>query len=112
MDTLIIKALNVATQIGVHDWEQKIKQTLLIDITIPSDFSQCEERLDKTIDYDALCKTVTQFIESRAFQLIETVANDVALLIKDQFKVNALTVAVSKPHAVANAGIVQVLVER
>lgn len=112
MDVLTIKALSVSTKIGVHDWEQRIKQQLLIDITIPSDFSKCKDQLANTLDYDALCQAVTHFIESKSFQLIETVANDLAALIKQDFKVSQITVAVCKPHAVKNAGLIQVIVNR
>ncbi|MBL7479489.1 dihydroneopterin aldolase [Legionella bononiensis] len=112
MDYLKISALNVATQIGVHAWEQRIKQQLLIDITIPSDFTSCEDNLTNTLDYDALCRLVTQYVESNSFQLIETVANQVSELIKREFHLTAITVAVSKPHAVKNAGTIQVTVTR
>lgn len=111
-DALHITALNVATHIGVHAWEQRIKQTLLIDIIIPSDFSACDEDLSKTIDYDSLCKSITLCVESKPFKLIETVANTVASLIQDEFSVSELTVKVSKPHAVKNAGMIQVMVHR
>lgn len=112
MDSLNIRALNVATRIGVNAWEQKINQALVIDISIPSDFSACADDLSKTLDYDTLCKKVTHFVESRSFQLIETVANLVAELVKDEFKVDKVTVSVSKPHAVKNAGTIQVTVSR
>lgn len=112
MDSLIIQSLSVQTQIGVYAWEQKIKQQLLIDITIPSDFRACNDELSDTLDYDALCKQVTLFIESKSFQLIEYVANSVAQLIKDAFGVEQVTVAVAKPHAVKNAGMVKVSVTR
>lgn len=83
MDTLNIKALNVSTKIGVYAWEQRILQQLLIDISIDTDFSDCQEDLGKTVDYEALCKNVTLYVESKSFQLIETVANEVAELIKN-----------------------------
>ena len=111
MDTLIIKALQVATHIGVHAWEQKIKQNLLIDISIPVDFSDCHDDLTNTIDYDALCQSVTQLVESKSFKLIETVANEVKEFIKQEFKVDKLTVAVSKPYAVVNAGTILVVTQ-
>jgi dihydroneopterin aldolase len=111
-DYLIINSLNVATQIGVHEWEKRIKQSLLIDISIPFDFSLCEDDLAKTIDYAVLCQTVTAFVESRSFQLIETVANTVAQLIEERFKISQLTIKVSKPHAVKNAGLIQVVVHK
>jgi dihydroneopterin aldolase len=112
MDTLYIQALNVSTTIGVHEWEQRIKQQLLIDISIPSDFSKCEDNLTNTVDYDALCQKVTYFVESQFFQLIESVAHHVAQFIQEEFKVTQLTVAVTKPHAVKNAGIIKVVVNR
>lgn len=112
MDTLNIKALNVSTKIGVYAWEQRINQQLLIDISINSDFSSCEDCLDNTVDYAALCEKVTEFVASKSFQLIETVAQEVALLIKEQFKVNQVTISVSKPHAIKNAGAIQVSLTR
>lgn len=112
MDTLVISALSVETQIGVFAWEQRIKQKLLIDLTLPRDFSACQDTLADTVDYDALCQTVTQYVEGKAFQLIETVANEVAQLVVQEFKVKEVSVAVSKPHAVKNAGNIKVVVTR
>jgi dihydroneopterin aldolase len=112
MDTLKISGLSVATQIGVHTWEQRISQPLLLDISMSFDCSQCEDELSNTIDYDSLCSKVTEFIESNAFKLIETVANQVAALIKKEFNVEQVTVSVSKPHAIKNAASAQVTVQR
>lgn len=112
LDTLTIKALNVSTKIGVYDWEQRINQQLLIDISLNADFSACQEDLNNTVDYAALCEQVTQFVESKPFKLIETVANEVADLIKKNFKIGQVTVGVSKPHAIKNAANIQVMVQR
>lgn len=112
MDALIIQGLSVHTQIGVYTWEQQIKQQLLIDIHIPSNFEACGDNLANTLDYSALCQTVTTFIESRSFELIEYVANCVAELIQEEFKVQQLSVSVSKPHAVKNAAMIKVSVTR
>lgn len=112
MDQIHISALSVPTTIGVHAWEQRIKQTLLIDITLEKDLSACADDLADTIDYDALCTTVTNFVASGSFKLIETVANQVAQLIQEEFKVTHLSVCVSKPHAIKNAKGVQVCITR
>jgi dihydroneopterin aldolase len=112
MDTLIVQGLSVHTQIGVYAWEQQIKQQLLIDITIPSDFSACEDDIKQTLDYDALCKKVTSFVEEGSFQLIEYVADNVAMLVQEAFNVTDITVSVSKPHAVKNAAMIKVSVTR
>ena len=112
IDTLRISALCMNTRIGVHAWEQRISQKLLLDISIPVDLSTCNNELANTIDYDALCQCVTTFVESNAFTLIETVAEQVAQLIKDTFKVAQLTVSVSKPNAVKNASNICVTILR
>ncbi len=112
MDYLHINALQVSTKIGVHAWEQRINQQLLIDIIIPSDFSECKDQISNTLDYDSLCQTVTQYTESNSFQLIETVANNIAGLVKNKFGVNQVTISVSKPHAIKNAGSVKVTITR
>ena len=112
MDRLDIKALSVNTRIGVHVWEQRISQRLLLDISIPTDCSLCNDELANTIDYDKLCQAVTTHVESNSFQLIETVANTVAELVKSQFNIAEVTVRVSKPHAIKNAGDIQITVNR
>ena len=113
MDSLIITGLSVASRIGVHDWEQRISQRLLIDIHIPSDFKECKDDLADTIDYSALCQLVTEYIEGRVFKLIETVANELATLIKNKFALDQqVTVSVSKPNAIKTAANVKVTVIR
>ena len=111
-DTLQITALSTKTHIGVHAWEQRILQQLLLDIRIHTDFRALNDQLEKTIDYDQLCQQVTTFVESNHFALIETVADQVAQLIKDSFHVPELSVSISKPHAIKNAGTICVTVHR
>ncbi len=112
MDQLDISGLSINTRIGIHAWEQRISQRLLIDIGILTDFSTCKNDLANTIDYDKVCQCVTTALESNAYTLIETVAENVAQLIKDEFKVSQLTVRVSKPNAIKNAGNISVSISR
>lgn len=112
MDSLQIKALSVNTRVGVYEWEQRINQRLLLDITIPSDFSQCTDKLVDMVDYARLCQLVTEFVESNHYQLIESVANQVAQFIKTEFNVAEVTVSVSKGQVVSNVADVRVSVTR
>lgn len=112
MYTLDISSLKLSTRIGVHEWEQRIHQRLLIDISMTVDCDDCQDTLKNTIDYDHVCRRVTSHIESNSFLLIETVAEQVATLINDEFKVSKLTVRVSKPDAIKNAGNIAVTVHR
>jgi dihydroneopterin aldolase len=112
MDLLQITALSTKTYIGVHAWEQRLLQSLLIDIRIQLDLKTCNNQLENTIDYDKLCQCVTTFVESNRFTLIETVAENIAQLIKTEFNVGKLTISVSKPHAIKNASQITVTINR
>lgn len=112
INTLEISALHVTTQIGIHPWEKAIRQPLQIDISIKINMTEVQDNIDNTIDYDLLCKTITTFVESNQFNLIETVAEKIALLLEEQFKVNTYTVRVSKPHAIKNAKNISVVIDK
>ncbi|CEK09753.1 dihydroneopterin aldolase [Legionella hackeliae] len=112
MDLLQIKGLSVLTRIGVYAWEQQILQRLLIDISIPGNFNACHDDIANTTDYDKLCQQVTAYVSCNAFHLIETVADNVANFIKQEFNIPQLTVSVSKPHAVKNASDIRITVTR
>lgn len=112
MDSIQITGLRLSTHIGVYPFEQKIKQTLLVDMNIPWDMRDKKDQIDETLDYDLLCQTVKNDVEQRSFQLIETVANHIADLIKTQWNIPTLSVSVSKPHALNNVSNIRVTVQR
>ena len=82
-----------------------------MDLIIPIDSKNCQDNLNNTLDYATLCQQVTEFVASRSFQLIETVAADVSDFVKKTFAVKQITVKVNKPNAVANARLVQIISE-
>ena len=109
MDTLEITGLKIRSTIGIHAWEQKIKQPLLIDLKIMADFSGCDDKIENTIDYDALCQDLSRFLESRPFLLIDTVADELLKRLQEhlqqsKIKASELYLSVSKPTALKNVG--------
>lgn len=112
MDMLEIKRLQVNTRIGVHAWEQKIQQALFIDISIPIDCNAVEDDLDKTIDYEILCRKITKFFELNSFYLIEKAAIELSNFIKNEFNLTQLTISLSKPHAIKNAQDIRITLVR
>lgn len=112
MDRIEILGLTIATTVGIYAWEKRIIQRLLLNIVIPTDLTGCADDITKTIDYSKLAELVTTFVESNSFNLIETVADNVATLIKKEFNLHQVTVSVSKPHAIKNAADVRVYVTR
>lgn len=113
-DRVFIESLTVYTTIGVYDWEKTIKQKLVLDLEMAWDNQPAGQSDDVKfcLDYFVVSQSITSFIERNKFELIETVAERVAMLVIEQFSVEWLKIKVSKPDAIANAGNVAVLIER
>lgn len=114
MDSVFIEHLEVIATIGVYDWEQTIKQKLVLDLEMAHDNRPAAESDDVVyaLDYAAVSETVTEHIQGGRFLLVERVAEEVAGLIMTKFSVPWIRVRVTKPGAVANASGVGVLIER
>ena len=114
MDIVFIRELRADTVIGVYDWERRIRQTVVMDLELASDNRRAAagDRIEDAIDYAAISQRVLFFIEASEFQLIETMAEQVANIILDEFAVPWLRVRLAKPGAVSQAREVGVLIER
>ena len=114
MDTVFIRELRAETVIGVYDWERTIRQAVVLDIEMASDNRRAAatDGIEQALDYAAVSQRVLSFIERSEFQLIETMAEQVAALIIDEFDVPWLRLRLCKPGAVKAATEVGVLIER
>ncbi|MFQ0992549.1 dihydroneopterin aldolase [Gilliamella apicola] len=113
-DKVLIEGLTVLTTIGVYEWEKTIKQKLILDLEMSWDNKPAGESDDVSLclDYFLVSQSITSFIQSTQFELIECVAERVAQLVIQKFSVQWLKVKVSKPGAIANASNVAVVIER
>ena len=114
MDIVFIRELRTDTVIGVYDWERDIRQTVVMDLELASNNCRAaaSDRIDDAVDYAAISTRVLSFIEGSEFQLIETMAEQVAALIMQEFNIPWLRLRLSKPGAVSQARDVGVLIER
>ena len=114
MDIVFIRQLRADAIIGVYDWERKIRQTVVLDLEMAGDNRRAASTDDigETVDYDAVSTRLLTFIESSEFQLIETMAEQLAAIVLDEFPVPWLRLRLCKPGAVAQALDVGILIER
>ncbi|MBN3491277.1 bifunctional dihydroneopterin aldolase/7,8-dihydroneopterin epimerase [Vibrio neptunius] len=114
MDKVFIEQLEVITTIGVYDWEQEIKQKLVLDIEMAHDNQPAGKSDDvaEALDYAQVSSAVLSHIESGRFLLVERVAEEVAQLIMTQFSVPWVKIRLTKPGAVPQASGVGVIIER
>lgn len=113
-DRIFIEGLQVETVIGVYDWERSLRQRLVFDITLATDIKPAAQKddINQTLDYKTISDRVIAFSESKSHQLIETLAEQVAALILQEFNVHWLAVKLSKPGALPKANNVAVYIER
>lgn len=114
MDTVFIEGLTVETVIGIYDWERRVRQPVVLDIEMGFDNTRpaASDRIEDTLDYKAVSKRLTGFIEGSSFQLVETLAEGCAGIILDEFGVGWVRLKLSKPGAVRGAKAVGVMIER
>jgi len=114
MDIVFIKQLKVETTIGAYEWEKTIKQTLLLDLEMAWDnrAPAAQDDLTKALDYASVSQRITSWLELQQIELIETVAEQIAQLLLNEFSINWLRLTVHKPDAVSNAAGVGVTIER
>ena len=113
-DKVVIEGLAVMTTIGVYDWEQTIKQPLLIDLTMnwnnkPAGSS---DDIKDCLDYALVSQAIIDLLTSTRFFLIESVAEEIAKLVLTRFSVEKVKVKVNKPGALREANNVAVIIER
>lgn len=114
MDIVFIRELKIQTVIGVFDWERTIKQTVSLDLEMATDNAKAAARdhIDDALNYAAVSDRIVAFVEASEFQLVETMAEQVAQIVLQEFKVPWVRLRVSKPGAVKAARDVGVLIER
>ncbi len=114
MDIVFIRQLAVDMVIGVYDWEKQRTQTLLIDVELGCNIraAAAGDELAKTIDYAVVCERITTALQRQPLELIETVAEQIAQLLLNEFPAQAVRVSVEKPTAVAAAQSVGVRISR
>ncbi|MBK1725634.1 dihydroneopterin aldolase [Halorhodospira neutriphila] len=114
MDTVFIRGLEVETVIGIFDWERRIRQRVRIDLEMAADIAQAAatDAIEDALDYKAIGKRIIGFVGDSEFLLVETLAEQVAGIVREEFGVPWLRLSVSKPGALRGADDVGVTIER
>ncbi len=113
-DIIYLRELRASAVIGIYEWEQRIRQTISIDLEMAGDIRKAAaaDAIENTFNYAAVAERIVHFVEESRFRLIETLAEGIASILLDEFKIPWVKVTVSKPGAVRDARDVGVAIER
>jgi 7,8-dihydroneopterin aldolase/epimerase/oxygenase len=114
MDKIFLRELTCEAIIGIYDWERRVKQTVVIDIEIPSDVRRAAaaDAIEATLNYKKVAKRILEFVAQSQFHLVETLAEHVALMVLKEFKLDWIRLTLNKPGAIRGSRDVGVIIER
>ena len=114
MDKIYLSELKVETVIGIWEWERKIRQTVIIDLEMSADIAKAAatDQVEDTLNYKSVAKRIQSFVADSSFQLVETLAERIAGIVREEFDVEWVKVRVNKPGAIRGSRDVGVVIER
>lgn len=114
MDKIFLQELRIDTIIGIWEWERQIRQTVIIDLEMSADIAKAaaSDEVQDTLNYKSVAKRIQQFVGDSSFQLVETLAERIAAIVRDEFGVAWVKVTVHKPGAIRGSKDVGVMIER
>ena len=113
-DRIFLHGLAVECIIGFIEWERRIKQTIVLDIELPTDCARAAETddVEHTVDYKRVAKRLISFVEASDFKLVETLAHRAAMIVLEEFSLPWVRISVNKPGAIRGSRDVGVSIER
>ena len=114
MNTIFIHDLRVETRIGVYEWEQHLKQPLLLDVEfeLPSAAPFASDKFDDAVDYAAVVERLQALAANHPHKLLERFAEALADVLRIEFGSPWVRVSVAKVAPVAGVRRVGVVIER
>ena len=113
-DRICLHALECECIIGFIDWERRVPQKVVFDLEFPCDCARAAatDAVADTVDYKQVAKRALAFVGASEFQLIETLAHRLALLLLTEFPLAWIRVEVNKPGAIRHSRNVSVSILR
>lgn len=95
-DQIVIRGLELLTQIGVPAEERAEAQKLRVHLTLEvTRFPEIDD-IEGTVDYKAVADRVRESAAERERKLIETLAQDIAAVVLGEFEVSKIRVEIEK----------------
>ena len=113
-DRIFLRGLECHCIIGFIDWERRVQQKVVLDLEFPTDCARAaaSDAVADTVDYKRVAKRVLAYVGESQFQLIETLAHNLAMLLLEEFSLEWIRVTLNKPGAIRHSRDIGVSIER
>ena len=106
---IVLQGIRASGRHGANPGEQLEPQEFVIDLDLTVDVR--DDDIDATTDYRGVTDVARGVVTDRSYQLLETIAEEVARAVFGLDGVERCTATVHKPHAAASLGIDDVAAE-
>ncbi len=97
---MFLKNYEISMNIGVHDFEKKGEQRVIVNIDVYVKLGDCtpvRDQLSEVVDYDFMRDTIARIIARGHIQLQETLCDEIARAMLEHPLVLAARVTTEKP---------------
>lgn len=103
---IYIRDLELDAAIGVHEHEKMRKQKILIniDVAVARSRAAASDALADAYCYESLFDKIGNIVRSRHFNLVETLAEEIAAAALSHPLAERVHLKIEKPEALASAG--------
>ena len=111
MDIIFLRDLRIDTIIGIYDWERETRQTVVLDLEMSTDVAKAaaSDDIKDALNYKDIAKRLISFVEGSSYQLVETLAEECARIIREEFAVDWVRLSLNKQGAVSGSRDVGVI---
>ncbi len=111
---VFVNGLEVMASVGIYEVEKRYEQRIVIsvDLDVVDDYDGISDRLDAVVDYGRVVAAVRALVESRHFQLIETLAERIAESCLADARVLVARITIEKPDILPACRSVGIAIER
>jgi 7,8-dihydroneopterin aldolase/epimerase/oxygenase len=114
MDIIFISELKISTLIGIYEWEQKVPQTieLNLEIGLPGEHATKSGKIGDTIDYSSIVARIEKLFHDEHYALLEKAGAAIAETIMREFGAPWIKINIAKLGALRNVKKLGVTIER
>ncbi len=104
--TILLEGLEVTMNLGIHPHERAGPQRVVLSVALECAYPEVpEDRIEAVVDYDFLREGIRKLVESRRFELQETLCEQVARLALADARVRQVRVRSMKLDVYPDARI-------
>ena len=109
--TIFIKDLNLKTKIGIHEFEKKEEQPIIINLKAKMNNKGDIQDISQTICYAKIAEEIELLITERHIGLLETAAEKIKTMLQKKFGITRYHIEINKPNAIKKARAAGIILE-